>query len=272
MAGIGGNFTKQQMTGDVSFTPNCLLGNWQVCKKTRIVPQLRPVALRSAEPAGLPCFGDVVLVKSLGNGGVLALSLAEKPLGVLEGEHRKLHCASASTGATARTAFQLHSYDGKTGPVHFDDKVVLVSAGDLFGDEVIAFVHSELPPVGSQASDQRVTLRILPADGSSIPYSAAFSVVPARFDARLGLRGQPIGSDAITLVHARSGKRIAGLREAMLTDFGAEFMVSAQTMQAKGAVHQLTGERDGKRNITGYGVKGDGEENQWELVRAGPGQ
>jgi hypothetical protein len=276
----------------LTFSPKCLLGNWQedrtnlehrlkdfVAKKesgrlvlssttAHLAPQVQPIELRSAEPDGPPCYGDVVLVRSLCNGGVLALSMAEKPLG-LEGEHVSLRCAHPSVGATARTTFHILSYEGKTGPVRYDDKVVLASAGPLFGEAAVGFLHTESPTVGSQASDQQVTIRVLPAQSGPIPYSAAFIILPAHLNARLGLRGQPVGADdAITLVHAQSGKCIAGLRETTRTDFGLEQLLTAKTMLAKGTVHQLTGEQLGTRHLSGYGVKPEYDENKLAFVRA----
>jgi len=196
------------------------------------------------------------------------LSLAEMPA-ALDGDHRKLHCAPpALAGESARAAFMLLSYEGKSGPVCYDDKVVFVSAGDFFGDEAVGVVHSEVPAVGSQASDQRVSLRVT----RSMPYSAAFTILPADLEARLGARGQPVGpTDVFSFVHAQSGKRLAGLRTQARTDFGVEFVVAAQTILTKGAVHQLMGEQAGKRLLTGYGVKPEYRENHWCFVRADDG-
>lgn len=235
----------------------------------RLGAQTVPIALRSAEPESSPHYGDVVLLRSVRNGGVLALSLAEIPAAVT-GDHRKLHCAPlALAGASARSAFQVLSYDGKAGPICYDDKLVLLSAGDLYGDKAVGFVHSESPPVGSQASDQRVTLCVMPALAAAMPYASAFTILPERLDARLGLRGQPVGpSDAFALVHAQSGRRLAGLGSRVRTDFGLEFALGAQTFLTKGSVHQLAGEHKGTRHLTGYGVKPEFSENLWDFVRA----
>jgi hypothetical protein len=289
---MAATFTPQQQKGDITFTSTCLLGNWQedraalehrlkdfVAKKdagalslaatsARLGERSRPVPLRSAEPAGSPCFGDVVLLRSAGNGGVIAISPAERPLG-LDGDHRALACAPAETGACARTVFQLLSYEGKSGPICYDDKVVLVGAGELFGDATVGFIHTETPPLGAQASDQRVTLRVLPADGARVPYSAAFIVLPADLEARLGLGGAPVGADDMfALAHAQSSKRLAGLAEPLRTDFGLERALSARTLRPHGSVHQLTGERLGTRTLSGYGIKPELAENMWTFVRA----
>lgn len=282
-------FTPQQLMGHLSFSQQTLVGNWRedrvatetrlkdyVAKRdrgrlalsatsARLMPQLAPVELVAADPEGPPHYGDIVLIRSLHNDGVLAFSMSEKPVG-LEGDHAFVSCAPAEAGGVARTAFRLLSFTGKQGPVCYDDRIVLATAGGLHDDEVLACLTSQMPGQGSQSSDQRVTLRVC-EDG--VPtYASVFTLLPARMDARLGLLRHPVdASEPIVLVHCQSGKRVAGTHERIRTAFGVEHVVTAQTVLAKGVVHQLTGEKRGKRYITGYGVKPEYEDNRWSIER-----
>lgn len=270
------------------YSQGCLIGNWQEdrvidnqrlqdyaakrdngalsIKRTqmRLGPQLASVPLELPASDAPPHYGETVLLQACASKGLLAFSLGDKPL-ALEGEHAGLFCAAPSIGPAERTVFKLVSYDGKQGPVRYDDKVAFESASSLFKHESRAFVCSEVPPLGSQASDQGVTLSL--GHGSSIPYSAAFTVLPADMTARLGLLGQPVSRDQpFVLVHCRSGRRLSGVDEDVNTDFGMEKVVTMGTAVAKGVVHQLHGEQMGTRPLTGYGVKQEEIENHWRLV------
>ena len=198
---VGYLYTPQQLMGSVKYSSGILLGNWReddaldekrlmdhveakgtmsltlLQQEAKIGPQLQPVPLSPAPAAGAVCHGDTVLLKSLLNGGTLAVSVGQK-LASETLQHAMFCCPPGA--AVARNAITISSFGGAApmgGAICYGEKVLLtLSCGGLSG--CLASARSGGMPFSTQLINKQEVYHQYVAEGDAPPYACAWCAAP----------------------------------------------------------------------------------------------
>jgi len=287
-------YTPQQLEGSVKYGSSSLMGNWREdiaveewrladymdikgtaaqpssVIKQRLGSQLDKVPLTTAN-GGVVRYGDSLCLRSSCNMGVLAASIGQALRGVSEVPRHPVSCAPPGP-PVARCVLTISSYEGTAQPgdvVKYGDKVLLTFSEQLGVTGCLGSSRPNASNVGSSLWNKQEAYVELLSPGQKPSYDLVWSFMNPEVDQRLVMQGEPVPVAAdLLIVHAFTGKRLAGTRIVSPTDFGSEAAVCVHTFTEAHKVHQLETERAGVAPVAICGGRIEEAENIWQIITA----
>jgi len=273
---VGYLYTPQQLMGSVKYGSGVLLGNWReddalnemrmmdhvssresgnltvIKQKEKFGPQLAPAELSKTPTDGLMRSGDVVMLKSIRNGGAVAVSLGQpfEAQGDVSSAREYSVFATDSSKPVARNAIKIVSFDGVAdgSPICYGQKVALCFSDSLPVAGLLASCPSGRSGLQTTVvSKQEVYMSLIDPVQETVSYDCAWALQPVDMDERLPAQGRPVAAtEPFVLVHCGTNRKLAGVQVMLPTDFGTEYAICCHTFTLMGKVNKLMRETRGK--------------------------